>query len=367
MKNKKRTIVLFYLTDSNHPCNFINMKPQIIIIADQNDGEITPVTYELIAGARVLQQLTDASIKIIMTGYEQSDTVRQLSEQSGLDILVISPDHQTIPEKSLPEESILKNIPASVFDDLNPAYIFMAHNAKGLDVAPGLAVKINAACITGVEKITRAADGICFTRSIYNDRITTQVIPATKTSVLTIALGIFKPDTGVSQDNNHSRNPGNISTIPLSLSVDNYKFLEFKSNPADTAALDNADVIVSAGNGIREKEDLDFIYQLAQLFPKSAVTGSRPICDKKWLKYSQQVGVTGATVKPKLYIACGISGASQHISGMRDSKFIVSINTDPHAAIFNISDVCLIENLTTFIPEFINAYQELTLKKQCID
>lgn len=326
------------------------MKPQIIIIADQNDGEITPVTYELIAGARILQQLTDAKIIIIMTGYEQSDTARDLSEQSGLDILVISPESRSIPEKF-----ILKNIPASMLDGLNPAYVCMAHNSKGLDIAPGLAIKINAACITGVEKITRTDDGICFTRSIYNDRITTQVIPATKTSVLTISPGIFKPD------NSYSRNAGKISTITLSLSADDYQFIEFKSNPADTAALDNADVIVSAGNGISEKEDLDFIYQLAQLFPKSAVTGSRPICDKKWLKYSQQVGVTGATVKPKLYIACGISGSSQHIIGMRDSKFIVSINTDPHAAIFNISDICIIEDLTTFIPELLNVYQELAL------
>jgi electron transfer flavoprotein alpha subunit len=83
------------------------------------------------------------------------------------------------------------------------------------------------------------------------------------------------------------------------------------------------------------------------------VAGSRPICDKKWLTYNQQVGVTGASVKPKLYIACGISGASQHTAGMRDARCIVAINTDPHAAIFNIADICIIEDLTTFIPRLI--------------
>jgi len=331
------------------------MNPQIIIIAEQNNGEITPVTYELIDSARVLQKLTDANIKIIMTGYEMSDAAKELSEKSGLDILVINTERRTnpegiIPEEIIPDEFVLKNLPASLFNDLNPAYVCMAHNSKGLDAAPGLAIKINAACITGVEKITRADDGICFTRSIFNDRITTHIIPTAKASVLTIQPGIFKPDADV------SKNAGKIATLNLSLSVDDYHLIGFKSNEADTAALDNAEVIVSAGNGIREKEDLDFIYQLAQLFPKSAVTGSRPICDKKWLKYSQQVGVTGATVKPKLYIACGISGSSQHISGMRDSKFIVSINTDPHAAIFNISDVCIIEDLTTFIPELLDAF-----------
>ena len=338
------------------------MNQQIIVIAEQNDGEIAPVTDELIAGARLLQQLTDANIKIIMTGGEISDTARQLSEQSGLDILVINPGSRTlpeeiipneiIPEEIIPDEIVLKNLPASLLNDLNPSYICMAHNAKGIDAAPGLAVKINAACITGVEKITSQDDGICFTRSIFNDKISANIIPASKTAVLTIQPGIFKPET------NFSGNAGKISIVDLPLSAGDYHLIGFKSNAADTSALDNADIIVSAGNGIREKEDLDLIYQLAELFPKSAVTGSRPICDKKWLKYRQQVGVTGATVKPKLYIACGISGSSQHISGMRDSKFIISINTDPHAAIFNISDVCIIEDLTTFIPELLNAYHK---------
>jgi electron transfer flavoprotein alpha subunit len=333
------------------------MNSHIIVIAEQIEGKISPVTYELVAGARVLQQLTDADIKIIMTDREISVAARQLSEQSGCDIIIINPVSQINPEDIIPKEItpgeiVFKNLPASFFNDLTPAYVCMAHTAQGLDAAPGLAVKINAACIIGVEKITRADDGICFTRSIFNDRITTQIIPSAKTTVLTMQPGIFKPDTG------YRRNSGKISITALPLSAGNYQMIGSKSNPADTSALDNADVIVSAGNGIRKKEDLDLIYQLAELFPKSAITGSRPICDKKWLEYSQQVGVTGATVKPKLYIACGISGSSQHISGMRDSKFIVSVNTDPYASIFNISDVCIIEDLTTFIPELLNAYHD---------
>jgi len=350
------------------------MNSHIIVIAEQINGKISPVTYELIAGAQVLQQLTDADIKIIMTGGEPSETAIQLSEQTGFDIIVINPNSQTtsgkniskqiipkriIPERIIPDEFVFKNLPASLLDNLKPAYICMAHNTNGLEAAPALAVKINAACITGIEKITRADDSICFTRSIYNDRITTRLIPESQTSVLTIQPGIFKPDT-----NFFKKNSGKITTVNLPLFVDDYQLIKYKTNEADTAALDNADIIISAGNGIREKEDLDLIYHLAELFPKSAVTGSRPVCDKKWLKYGQQVGVTGATVKPKLYIACGISGSSQHISGMRDSKFIVSINTDPHAAIFNISDVCIIEDLTTFIPELINSFGKCCLKKQ---
>jgi electron transfer flavoprotein alpha subunit len=126
----------------------------------------------------------------------------------------------------------------------------------------------------------------------------------------------------------------------------------------ENAGLAQADVIVSAGRGIGKRENLDLIHRLAELFPRSAVGGSRPICDLGWLGYKHQIGQTGATVTPKLYIACGISGASQHLAGMRGAHFIVGINTDPHAAIFNVADVVVAEDVTTFIPTLLKAYQE---------
>ncbi len=119
-----------------------------------------------------------------------------------------------------------------------------------------------------------------------------------------------------------------------------------------------AGVIVSAGQGLGDKENVDLMYQLAALFTKSAVAGSRIVCDLGWLEYRCQVGVTGATVSPRLYIACGISGAVQHLVGMRNSEYIVAINKDPAAAIFQIADICIVEDLTTFIPAFIEAYEK---------
>jgi len=119
-----------------------------------------------------------------------------------------------------------------------------------------------------------------------------------------------------------------------------------------------AGVIVSAGQGLGDKENLDLIYQLAALFAKSAVAGSRIVCDLGWLEYRCQVGVTGATVSPQLYIACGISGAVQHVMGMRNSEYIVAINKDPAAAIFQVADICIVEDLTTFIPALIEVYEK---------
>ena len=129
------------------------------------------------------------------------------------------------------------------------------------------------------------------------------------------------------------------------------------------SAITEAKVIVAAGRGIGEAEKLGIIEQLAKVFPRSAVAGSRIVCDMGWLEYKCQVGVTGATVTPELYIACGISGAVQHVSGMRSSGFIVAINTDPAAAIFQTADICVVEDLTTFIPILIEMYEKLKTNK----
>ena len=323
------------------------MDRKIIIIAEQSDGKIAPVTHELVAAANKLRRLTDLSLKMVMTGSEITDNCMHLSEKYGIDIMVIDSG-----SRAAQDGIFLKSLPASLLESLSPAYVIMAHTARGLDTAPGIAVKINGACITGVEKIDQQDNAVCLTRSIFNDRITVRIKSCAQTTVMTIMPGIFKPETGF---NGHS---GKISMHDPPFSSGDYRMIGLKKDTCDTSALDNAEVIVSAGNGIKEKENMDLVFQLAELFPKSAVSGSRPICDKKWLKYAQQVGITGATVMPKLYIACGISGSSQHISGMRDSRFIVSINTDPHAAIFNVSDVCIIEDLTTFVPRFITAYHK---------
>ena len=329
------------------------MGSNIIIIGEHTEGHIAPITLELIAFARALQQHTPAGIHLLLAGRHVADAANRLAETQGIDITLMEPDPSKTSTKTepAPDDLSFKNPPFDLILQLNPVYVCMGHTPTGTDIAPALAISLNAACITGIEHVVTQDNNLCFVRSVFNDKITAAILPTAKTTVLTVTPGSFKPEPA---------QPGKSGIVSIqNLSIadaddrDRYAFHGFKKNDADTSALDSADVIVSAGNGVKKQEFLETIYALSRLFPKSAVAGSRPICDKKWLRYSQQVGVTGATVKPKLYIACGISGASQHASGMRDSRFIVAINTDPHAAIFNIADVCIIEDLTTFIPRFI--------------
>ena len=120
--------------------------------------------------------------------------------------------------------------------------------------------------------------------------------------------------------------------------------------PSEGIDPSEAKVLVAAGRGIGEEENLDLLQQLAEQFPQSAICGSRPVIDAGWMPYSRQVGITGAMVAPSLYIACGISGAIQHLAGMSSSKVIVAINKDPEAPIFLKSDYGVVGDLFELVP-----------------
>jgi electron transfer flavoprotein alpha subunit len=236
---------------------------------------------------------------------------------------------------------------------MEPALILVGQSTQGMDFAPGLAVRLKAGCITGVDGICQRDGETCFSHSVYSAKIVLDLAPSAKTTVLTVQPGAFKP-----REEGRAPAPGQLELRTWSVGPGRSRSLGYKTARQEDAGLAEADVIVAAGRGIGEQKNLALIERLAALFPRSAVAGSRPLCDHEWLEYKRQVGLTGATVSPKLYIACGISGAIQHTVGMQGSGFIVAISTDPNAAIFNIADVCIVEDLTGFIPAFFAEYEE---------
>jgi electron transfer flavoprotein alpha subunit len=323
------------------------MKKNIIIIAEHINGKIAPISLEMAACAQLIQNASKISVKIIVAGHEILPAASQLAIETGIDVILVTDE-----KSATTQTQIFKALPSSFYNEFDPLYILMPHNSFGMEVASGLAMNLNATCISGIEKIIFQKDRLCFQRKIFNDKIVANVISDSAITVLTIQSGAFKPlKTDILKT-------GSVRVVtPIFFKWQSRYLGALPANP-DAAALADAEVIVSAGNGIGKEENIGMIHQMAGLFPKSAVAGSRPVCDKKWLPYHQQVGATGATVRPKLYMACGISGASQHIAGMRNSKFIVSINTDPRAAIFQYSDVCIIEDLVSFIPMFVEAHKK---------
>jgi electron transfer flavoprotein alpha subunit len=322
------------------------MDQRIIVIAEHTEGRAAPVTYELVSCAKRIRACLGLDIQILVAGPGIEPLADRLARQTGQDVVAIRVDE---PEAN--QTGVYKRLPKNLIATLSPAYICIAHTAEGLDFAAGLAARIGAAFIPGVEKVIASQNDLRFIRGVFNDKLRCEILPKASVTVLTVQSGSFKPDPLPAVLS------GRVAFQKAVMLPARSRLMDYKSKHTGPSALDAAEVIVSAGNGIEKKENLELIYRLAEIFPKSAVAGSRPVIDKKWLPYRQQVGITGTRVAPKLYIACGISGASQHAAGMRDAGFIVAINRDPRASIFNIADVGIVENLTSFIPLVIDTYQ----------
>ncbi len=319
----------------------------IVVVAEHFEGKIRPITYELVHFAEALQQVSPAPIKILVLGEKVETLAKSLAGTTGKDVLGIH-----APQLAQYNGQVYKSILHETLRDHPPAYVCIGHSSRGSDFAPGLAMRLKAACITGVSALSVQENMICFSRDVYGGKINADMTSFTKTTVLTIQPGSYGPTPDKDQPK------GNVYL--KSMAVAPQASATLSTTPFQTSGLDlsAARVIVSAGRGIGEEENLQLIRNLASAIPQSVVCGSRPVIDLGWLTYDRQVGVTGATVTPDLYLACGISGAAQHTGGMKGSGFIVAINADPMAAIFNLSDICIVEDLATFIPVLLEAMSD---------
>lgn len=341
------------------------MNQEIIVIAELSDGRVLPVTYELAAFAQAIAAGDSSPVRIMVLGRDVQGAARGLADETGVDVIALEGDSL---EQYNAEAWMTALAPRLAV--LKPRYICIPHTSRGRDFAPGLAVRLGAACITAVESFRRQDGVISFTRSIFNGKIRMHVAPLTDMTVLSVLPGAFNaaeesqgrhdpsplpegtdfksvPQDGCSKPR---RSTGHVEILKIPSRPEKIQALGVIPAAAQDLDLALADVIVSAGRGIGAEENLELIRRMAGLFPKSAVGCSRAVCDRGWLGHKHQIGLTGRTVAPKLYIACGISGAVQHIAGMRGARVIVAINNDPRAAIFQVADFGIVEDLNTFIP-----------------
>jgi electron transfer flavoprotein alpha subunit len=199
-----------------------------------------------------------------------------------------------------------------------------------------------------VEGVRQAEGRLVLTRAAIFGKALEDIAPLGLPLAITVQPGAFP----VAQAGETPSPP--VRVVTMEHPACRSRLLESPPGPVHDQALSQAQVVVAARRGIGKPENLELLRRLAACFSGATLAGSRPVCDMGWLGYQSQVGLTGATVAPKLYLACGISGARQHTMGMAGAGFIVAINTDPQAAIFNLADVAVIEDLTRFIPAFLD-------------
>ena len=243
-------------------------------------------------------------------------------------------------------------IAAAVQAGSGPDAIFLATSYDGRDVAGRLSVKLDAPVITNVVDIAERDGSLAGVEPIFGG--TTNVV--TKFTASTPDIFLIRPKSFAAEETGGGAAAVSDLSVPdlgaTGAAVVTNRFVEEQTGPS----LDDADVVVSGGRGLGESDSFDMVEQLAKSLG-AAPGASRAIVDAGWVPYSYQVGQTGKVVKPNVYIAAGISGATQHLVGMKGSKHIIAINKDPEAPIFSVADLGIVGDVHKVLPKLIEALQ----------
>ncbi len=233
--------------------------------------------------------------------------------------------------------------------------ICLPHSMLYCQVAATVATGLGATVVTGVERLGREGEQITFERSLMNGKWKATVSPRSARQVVTLNSGAFAKDVP-------ERKRGAKVTVMKRdfLKTDRgYPHLGMRWPESGTCALEKADAIVAAGRGMTATpQGLDLVRRAVGIFKNAALGSSRPLCDAQMLPFACQIGETGRRVAPGLYLACGISGAPQHLAGMNGSRCVVAVNTDPEAPIFNRADYGVIADAGQFLALLVKKYDE---------
>ncbi len=233
--------------------------------------------------------------------------------------------------------AVHKKLILEIVKNEQPDMIVFSHSSYGWDLAPRIAYSLQAAQISEVVEVK---DGELVV-PVCNSKMRRTIRVKSNKSVVTLQAGAFNPPDG-------GTGAPKIVTIETD-TEGNLSFLGYEEAEQGGVDLSKAEVIVSAGRGIGKPENVEIIANLAEKLG-GEYGASRPVVDSEWVDHNRQVGTTGQTVSPKLYVACGISGAIQHLAGMKKSEFVVAINTDRDAPISEVADVLVVADLKQFIP-----------------
>jgi electron transfer flavoprotein alpha subunit len=312
---------------------------EIWVLAEHAEGIVQPVTYEVLAFADKVAETTGGRICVVVVGHPAGPMAGQIARRTGCDVIGVENEAARV----YSNEAYRDLIRAAALPN-PPRYLFVPHTTTGWDLAPALAVDLSASSLSGVCGFV-SEGGPVFHRRILNGKILQDVRPVKgRHAVVTVLPGTESPY--VSKEDR----PGIVRIVGKETGETKARVLGTVEPPPSSVRLREAEVIVAAGRGVGGAENLACIHELAGLFKRSAVGASRPLCDMGLLPLSCQVGMTGQTVSPRLYIACGISGAVQHTMGMKNADLVVAVNTDRNAPLCREAHYAVVADLHEFVP-----------------
>jgi electron transfer flavoprotein alpha subunit len=313
----------------------------VLVIAEQRGGTLNRATWEAIAAA----QQVGGPLQVAVAG-DALDAVA--GELAAADCeRVIAVEHQALRDYTA-DGSVLAL--SAVIEQEQPALVFLPHTYQTRDFAPALAARLGRALITDVTGLKKEGDRIVYVRPMFQGKLSADVAAAgPPPHLVTCQIGAFRAD-------NAARGAAGAPVVKPAIDIDATRIRQKPEAPFKEAKqavdLSQAARIVAVGRGIKGQENLKIAEQLAQALG-AELAASRPICDAGWLPMDRQIGSSGQTVAPKLYVALGISGAIQHLVGMKGSRTIVAINKDADAPIFEVADYGIVGDLFEVVPALV--------------
>ena len=314
----------------------------ILVVLEERDGRVSRASWEALAAGQYLAAKTNEPVSVAVLGANTEATAAEAAAKAVAKVVRIA--HPLL-ERYTPDAytSALQQL----VQNENPTQVVFPHTYQVRDFAPALAARLGQVLISDVVAI---GDGPVFTRQLMQGRLTGNYRHSGKGPCLvSVQAGAFRAD---------AVQAGTAEISSFEAQIDAAAIRTRPGEPfrgsTQTVDLGSAPLIVAVGRGIKEAENLSLVQDLASALG-AELAASRPICDNGWLPMERQVGSSGQTVSPKLYVAVGISGAIQHLVGMKGSQCIVAINKDPEAPVFEVADYGIVGDLFEVVPALTEA------------
>jgi len=301
---------------------------------------------ELLTAAKKIAP--DAKVTAVVTGNGPDlDTVCNAMASSYDEVWKIGNEALAYPNAEVVRKALVNILPKD-------GIVLLPHDTFGMDLGPGLSIKLDSTFVSDIVGIDEC-DGstVKVQRQEFSGQVYTHVsADISGGAVINVRPGVFAADEGSANGSvvDKSADAGDLSV--------KRKFVEIVEAETGDVDITKAEVLVSVGRGIEDADNMEIVFDLAKAMG-AEVSCSRPIVDAKWLEKSRQVGTSGKTVKPKVYMALGISGSFQHMGGLKGNPFIIAINKNPKAPIFQVADVGIEADILDFVPELTEAIEEL--------
>lgn len=316
------------------------------VLAEHRRGELRDVTFELLAAAANVAPEMGGQVISVLIGSGVDAYAKKLSGYCDKVFVVDDPlfaDYNS---------ELVQAVMASLIKQHSPALVMVGHTTQGVDMAPALAVQMKMPFMADVIDMNVIDGALQLVRTYYQGKVNASFsFKGERPYLITVresSFCIMEPVKNAIIESIDS---------PVRKTVAYRRFVEYIETVVTDVDITQADVIIAVGRGLKEGKNMAMIEELAAA-THGVIAGSRAATDAGWIPHDRQIGTSGKTVKPKLYIAVGISGASQHIVGMKGAKTIVAINKDPNAPIFSVADYAIIDDLFKVIPKMTEKFLE---------